>query len=165
MRSPEKPESAHTWTYEADHAVDMQGADVFHHIVSGERHIAEVETEADARFILRAVVVLARVESLVENVERKAAEDRAAVEAGGLTVGEVAGRMRRADNYDLVADGLRRALAVVATPTGDRATDRIECSECCHPRRYHFDGGTCVGADDCPCRRRPEVITSPGESA
>lgn len=119
MNDQIKAENDYPWTYEADHVADVQGMDVFHHIVSGDRHVAEVETEADARHILRAVIVLDRIESLIENVELRAAEDRAAVETGGLTVGEVAGLARRADNYDLVADGLRRALNVRVTPPGD----------------------------------------------
>lgn len=43
------------WTYEADHHEDYGGADVYHHVVSGDRHIAEVEREDDARLIVEAV--------------------------------------------------------------------------------------------------------------
>ena len=47
--------SGEAWTYEPEHAEDHGGADTFHHIVSGERHIAEVGTAADARLIVAAV--------------------------------------------------------------------------------------------------------------
>lgn len=43
------------WTYESENHADHSGADTFHHVVAGERHIGEIETEADARLIVRAV--------------------------------------------------------------------------------------------------------------
>lgn len=43
------------WSYEAEVHKDHGGADVFHHIVCGDRHVAEVETEADAHLIVGAV--------------------------------------------------------------------------------------------------------------
>jgi hypothetical protein len=54
-------EPVQTWEYEAEAHEDHGGADVYHHIVSGDRHIAEVETEADARLIVEAVNATLRV--------------------------------------------------------------------------------------------------------
>ena len=46
------------WTYMPEIHEDMCGADTIHHIVSGDRHIAQVESEEDARLIVRAVNAL-----------------------------------------------------------------------------------------------------------
>lgn len=113
------------WTYEAEHHEDHSGADIFHHVVAGKRHIAEVATEDDARLIVRAVEVLSRVETLAENCLRKACEDRDMMDSGILTLGQSEALRRRAENYDLVADGLRRALDTRPLPPakGDRGAD------------------------------------------
>lgn len=43
------------WAHEIEFHEDYGGADTYHHVVCGERHIAEVPTEADARLIVNAV--------------------------------------------------------------------------------------------------------------
>ena len=53
------------WAYEAEHHQDREGADHFHHVVAGERHIAEVETEAIARLVVTAVNAL-RAQTITE---------------------------------------------------------------------------------------------------
>lgn len=55
MTTPNQTTTATPWAYEADMVQDHGGEDVFHHIVSGERHVAEVDNEADAHFIVEAV--------------------------------------------------------------------------------------------------------------
>lgn len=40
------------WRYEAEHQQDMGGADTFHHVVDGDRHVAEFEREEDAKRVV-----------------------------------------------------------------------------------------------------------------
>lgn len=76
-----------SWTYEADHAQDHGGADTFHHIVCGERHIAEVATEADARLIIAAVNASQRKGALT-NDDRESLDDAAAEVAAAFANNE-----------------------------------------------------------------------------
>ena len=53
------------WTYEAEKYENHGGADVFHHVVAGTRHIAEVEVEEDARQIIADRQAVERVRALM----------------------------------------------------------------------------------------------------
>lgn len=48
-------ERAEAWTYEVDHHEDHGGSDDYYHVVCGDRYIAEVQTEEEARLIVAAV--------------------------------------------------------------------------------------------------------------
>lgn len=43
------------WTYAPEDAHDLGGADTIHHIVDGDRHVAEVATREDAQTIVAVV--------------------------------------------------------------------------------------------------------------
>ncbi len=112
MAEPTTPQAEKDvpWTYEVDHHVDHGGADVYHHVVAGERHICEVQTGADALRITQAVEVVRRLEILLANIESKAQSDRDKAAGPDVTLGEAHGLLTRAVNYETTADALRRVL-------------------------------------------------------
>lgn len=87
--------------------------------------------------LLRALSAVARVTSLADTCEASAARDRAdiAEHRDHWTLGQIDARERRAQNLDIVADGIRRALNVptAANPPGEVAVD--ESSETRDERR------------------------------
>jgi hypothetical protein len=85
------------WTYEPEKYENHGGADVFHHVVAGTRHIAEVETEEDAHRIVADRQVAEQVLALADLWE-KHAEDANLPAARRLMWGRIVAKLRATTN-------------------------------------------------------------------